>query len=409
MDPVQIEHSNNSVVPTAMTRPLDGTLRDRATATAAPKRLDAMDRLRLEERCPVIVGKAPPQPLEQVKIENAFGFSQVPIGLAGPLTISGKHQDGSFHAPLATVEATLVASCSRGCKAFQASGGIKAAAFREGMIRAPVFRFNTVSDAVEFATAVPQHEPFFRTVAEKTTRFGKLQTMKASIIHNEVHVRFSYTCGDAGGQNMTTIATHTACHAFLKKYAKRYRIIDFVLEGQMASDKKLALINVHDPRGVSVIAWGTISDSTCRKVLGCSTTRLHQFIVSARNGSIRAGMLGDTANASNVVAAMFIACGQDAASVFEGGWAQFITSVDEETKEMTLSMYMPSLPVGSIGGGTGYSTQREALGLLGCWGEGKKWAFAESVAAFALALDVSTAAAMSNDTFSRSHERLARL
>ncbi|KAF2221485.1 hydroxymethylglutaryl-CoA reductase [Elsinoe ampelina] len=368
-----------------------------------------VESLRLTERCPAILGNKAPQPLEQIKIENPIGFAQIPIGLAGPLTITGKSQQGTFFAPLATTEATLIASCSRGCKAFQSKGGIRAAALKEGMLRAPVFRFNTIDDAVSFAAVVPQYADFFRQAAERTTRFGKLISIRPNIIHKEVHIRFSYTCGDAGGQNMSTIATHAACMSFLKKYASTHNIIDFVLEGQMAGDKKLAIMNVDDPRGVSVMAWGSIPDVVCQKVLGTTAARIHKTLTSARAGATRVGMIGDTVNASNIVAAMFIACGQDAGSVFEAGWAQVISSIDEDTGDLTMSIYLPNLPVASIGGGTTYSTQLEALGMLNCAGKDKKWALAETIAAFALALDISTASAMTNDTFSNSHQKIARL
>ncbi|KAF4553961.1 Hydroxymethylglutaryl-coenzyme A reductase-like protein [Elsinoe fawcettii] len=379
-----------------------------ANKTAA-RRERMVETLRLSERCPTILGKKAPQSVDEIKIENPIGFAQIPLGLAGPLTITGKSQQGTFFAPLATTEATLVASCSRGCKAFQARGGIRAAAIREGMLRAPVFRFDTVDDAVSFLATVPQYEDFFRQVAEKTTRFGKLTSIRPYVIHKEVHIRFSYTCGDAGGQNMSTIATHAACMAFLKKYGATYRVTDFVLEGQMAGDKKLAIMNVDDPRGVSVMAWGTIPDEVCKKVLGSSAAHIHKTFISGRAGATRVGMIGDTINASNIVAAMFIACGQDPASVFEAGWSQVITSLDEKTHDLTMSIYIPSLPVASVGGGTTYSTQKEALEMIGCAGKDRKWALAETVAAFALALDISTASAMADDTFSNSHQKMARL
>ena len=85
-----------------------------------------------------------------IKIENTIGFAQVPIGLAGPLTINGHHQKASVVAPFATVESAVIATTARGCKAFQACGGVKAFAMREGMGRAPVFFFDSIDDAVRF-------------------------------------------------------------------------------------------------------------------------------------------------------------------------------------------------------------------------------------------------------------------
>lgn len=125
-------------------------------------------------------------------------------------------------------------------------------------------------------------------------------------------------------------------------------------------------------------------------------------------GAVRGGMLGHNINTSNIMAALFIACGQDAASILEGGWAHLVTELDPVTQDQTLSIYFPSMPLGTVGGGTMYSTQKECLEMLKCYGEGKKLALAETVASFALALDISTLAAMANDTFSQAHKALAR-
>jgi NADP-dependent 3-hydroxy-3-methylglutaryl-CoA reductase len=346
---------------------------------------------------------------KEIRIENCVGFTQVPLGLAGPLQINGQFQNKSVYAPLATVEPTLVASCSRGCKVLQTSGGVHVTVLSEGLSRAPVFGFQSVNDAVRFYHKIPALEARFRASAESTSKHARLVRVDPHIIGTRVHVKFQYTCGDAGGQNMVTIATHQACQDLLTSVtAENFRIIDFQIEGQFASDKKLSWGNVHDPRGVEVLAWVTVSNAASRAVLGCSTDRLRHVISMFHEGGTRNGQMGHNINTANIVAAMFIACGQDAASVLESGWSHLTAELDDMTKELTLSLYFPSLLVGSVGGGTGYPTQKEALELIGCSGAGRKWALAETVAAFALALDISTVSAIANDTFSASHQRLAR-
>ncbi|HKF96161.1 MAG TPA: hydroxymethylglutaryl-CoA reductase, partial [Gammaproteobacteria bacterium] len=47
-------------------------------------------------------------------IEHFTGVMQIPLGLAGPITIRGEHAQGDFLIPLATSEGTLVASYNRG-------------------------------------------------------------------------------------------------------------------------------------------------------------------------------------------------------------------------------------------------------------------------------------------------------
>jgi hydroxymethylglutaryl-CoA reductase len=70
-----------------------------------------------------------------------------------------------------------------------------------------------------------------------------------------VYVKFDYFCGDAVGQTMVTIATQTACNQFLATDAARdLGVKNFVIEGDMASDKKTSWGNVKELRGVQVVA-----------------------------------------------------------------------------------------------------------------------------------------------------------
>jgi hydroxymethylglutaryl-CoA reductase len=129
--------------------------------------------------------------------------------------------------------------------------------------------------------------------------------------------------------------------------ANRFQITDFHLDGQMSSDKKMSWGNVHEPRGVQALAWGTISDAVCQKVLGCTTARLYEVYSRANDGAVRNGQLGQNSNTANIMAALFIACGQDAASVLECGWSQLTMDFERGSQEVTLSLYFPSVAVGT--------------------------------------------------------------
>lgn len=346
----------------------------------------------------------------KIKIENFVGFVKVPVGLAGPLRIrEAEETDDDFFAPLATVEPTLVASCSRGCKALNQCGGVRFHVLDEGMSRAPVFFFSSPEEAVIFAKHLPGLLRRFADDAEETSRYARLQKLTPHIIGCNVHVKFDYSCGDAVGQNMVTIATQQACDRFLQTdTAKELGVRDFVIEGEMASDKKASWGNVKEPRGLQVIAWANLSNTACEKVLGCSTERLYTVLMTMKEGQVRNGQWGSNVNTANITAAMFIACGQDAGSVAEASWSHLTLDYDWKAKDLKLSLFFPSLPVGIVGGGTSYTAQKASLDLLKCREPGKKRRLAGLVAAFALALDVSTAAALANGTFTQSHERLAR-
>lgn len=346
----------------------------------------------------------------RINIENFVGFVRVPVGVAGPLSVRGSEQtNDKFFAPLATVEPTLVASCSRGCKAFNESDGMNFKVLGEGMSRAPVFLFSKPEEAIAFAERVADLERQFAKDAEATSRYVRLQKLTPHIIGSSVHLKFDYSCGDAAGQNMVTIATQAACDRFLKTdAAKALGVKDFIIEGDMASDKKASWGNVRDPRGVRVVAWGELSGEVCERILGCSSERLYKVLMAMKEAQVRNGQWGSNVNTANVVAAMFIACGQDAGSVAEGSWSHLSVDYSSETGSLRLSMFFPSLPVGVVGGGTNYAAQKASLELLKCRGPAMKKRLAGLVASFALALDVSTSAAIANGTFTRSHERLAR-
>ncbi|KAH6879790.1 hydroxymethylglutaryl-CoA reductase [Thelonectria olida] len=376
-------------------------------ASLQPSKADVLRSLAQSFRA---AGDLQQEKINSVRIENCVGFCKVPLGVAGPLRLAGPVYSGEVYAPLATYEATLVASCSRGCKAFNESGGIHIEVLDNHMSRGPVFVFDNPGNAVKFYKALPSLRDAFAQWAEQTSKHIRLQTMKPAVIGSQVHVFCSYNCGSAAGQNMVTKATQNACDMLRQSYGGMYHIRGFLIEGQLASDKKPSWGNVKTARGVEVLVWGTISAAACQNVLGCSPELLYNAQKTLKEGGIRNGQFGSNINTANVIAAMFIATGQDPASTAEASWSHLTADLDPITRALSMSLYLPSLPVGTVGGGTGYGTQNKALEMLQCNGDGggQKERLAGLIAAFCLALDTSTLAAIANDTFTASHMRLAR-
>ena len=346
----------------------------------------------------------------QVFIENFIGYTSVPLGLAGPLRVHGL--DGApedAYAPMATTEAAIIASCCRGCKALNLSGGTHFSGLGSTMSRSPVFQFDSPREAIQFSRRLPDLKDALARSAEATSRHARLQNLTSYITGSDVYVRFDYTCGDAAGQNMATIATQHACDWLRNtSFASELKIRNFLIEGNMAPDKKPSWGAVVTPRGVEVVSWAVLSDAACQQALGCTTERLYKTHRLLQEGGIRNGQFGCNVNTANVVTAIFIATGQDVASVAEGAWAHFICDYDFISKSLRISLHMPSLPIGTVGGGTGYATQQEALRIMKCAGRDTKFRLAGIIAAFSIALEISTLAAGASDTFSESHQRLAR-
>jgi hydroxymethylglutaryl-CoA reductase len=98
--------------------------------------------------------------LKDIRVENYIGFTQVPVGLAGPLCLTGLDNiDNLFIdtilVPLATYKPTLMASCLRGYKAFNASSGLNFKVLGDSIFRALVFVFNNPGHTVAFTCIIP--------------------------------------------------------------------------------------------------------------------------------------------------------------------------------------------------------------------------------------------------------------
>ncbi|GAB7091486.1 hydroxymethylglutaryl-CoA reductase (NADPH) [Halorubrum luteum] len=342
-------------------------------------------------------------------IENMVGAVQIPLGVAGPVTIDGGVLSGSRYLPLATTEGALVASINRGCTVLNDAGGATARVTKTGMTRAPVFRVADVAEAEALVGWVRGNEDALREAAESTTSHGELLDVTPYVVGNNVYLRFRYDTKDAMGMNMATIATGEACDVIEAETTASL----VALSGNLCSDKKPAAINAVDGRGRSVAADVEIP----REVV---TDRLHTTpeaiaeINTRKNhvGAAKAGALGFNAHVANAVAALFLATGQDEAQVVEG--ANAITTAETTPDgDLYVSVSLASLEVGTVGGGTKLPTQTAGLEILEVSGGGDPAgsnadALAEAIAAAALAGELSLLAALGSRHLSSAHADLGR-
>jgi hydroxymethylglutaryl-CoA reductase (NADPH) len=124
---------------------------------------------------------------------------------------------------------------------------------------------------------------------------------------------------------------------------------------------------------------------------------------------VLSGTIGVQGHYANGLAALFIACGQDAACVSEAAVGVTRLEIDGEGDGfLYASVTLPNLIVGTVGGGTGLPSQRACLEIAGLAGPGKARAFAEVCAALVLAGELSITAAFCAHEFTQAHARLAR-
>jgi hydroxymethylglutaryl-CoA reductase (NADPH) len=110
---------------------------------------------------------------------------------------------------------------------------------------------------------------------------------------------------------------------------------------------------------------------------------------------------------ANGLAALYLACGQDVACVAESavGATRFELTAQGD---LYASATLPSIMVGTVGGGCGLPSQRACLDILALPEENSAQALAEIAAALCLAGELSIIGALCSGDFSRAHRLLAR-
>jgi hydroxymethylglutaryl-CoA reductase (NADPH) len=338
-------------------------------------------------------------------IENFIGTVRVPVGLAGPLRVNGAHALGDYYVPLATTEAALVASYSRGSVVITEAGGCSCAVLNEGVSRAPGFAFATLGEAAAFVAWASMSFPAFKEAAGKTTMHGELVDMQLNVEGNNVHAQLEFMTGDAAGQNMVTIAAEAICAHIVEHSPVRPRY--WFVEANMSGDKKATTHSFMTVRGKKVSAEVNIPASLIEGRLHTTARAMADYARMSVLGGVMSGSIGVQGHFANGLAALFVACGQDAACVAEA--AVGVTRFEvREDGGLYAAVTLPNLIVGTVGGGTQLPTQRACLEILGLAGSGHARAFAEVAAGLALAGELSIIGALSAGQFTRAHQRLAR-
>ena len=344
--------------------------------------------------------------------ENFIGATQIPLGVTGPLKIRGRwvKEDEILYVPMATTEGALVASVNRGCRALHDAGGAVTRVEDVGITRAPVFRSSGIEETQTFLDWVRDNEEEIRRVCEATSGHLKLVDIKPQTLGTSIYLRFRFKTGDAMGMNMATIA----CDRVVRDLIEPNTDVQCVaLSGNYCVDKKPSAINFLEGRGKKIYAEVTLDAATLAKTLKTDAQALVE-VQYRKNlmGSIAAGSMGYNAHFANVLAAVFVATGQDVAQVVEG--AMGVTSVEMRGPDgVFASVYLPDVPLGVVGGGTALGPQREALSMLDVApqpdapGAGAL-RFAEILGATVLAGELSLLAAFSSGDLAGAHERLGR-
>ena len=338
-------------------------------------------------------------------IENYIGTLVVPVGLAGPLRVAGTAARGDYHFPLATTEAALVASYSRGARLITQAGGCAAAVLAEGVTRSPGFAFRSLAEAARFAAWAESQTAAFGAAAATTTAHGRLTGVRAAVEGNHVYLDLEFSTGQAAGQNMATLAADAILRDIAARTPMRYRRA--FLEANHSGDKKAAALAFARVRGKRVAAEVRIARALVAERLSTTPERMAEYWRMAAIGGVLAGTIGVQGQFANGLAALFLACGQDVACVAESAVGVTRLEVSEDGG-LYAAVTLPGVIVGTVGGGTALPSQRACLDLLGDGGPLDARALAELCAALALAGELSLIGALCAGDFARAHAQRAR-
>jgi len=342
-------------------------------------------------------------------IENLIGSTQIPLVIAGPVTVKGDFATDEFYLPLATSEGALVASVNRGCNVINKSNGADVVILKNEQTRSILFKVSSVKETKKFSNWVKNNFDDLKKIGEKDEKFLIIKDIEVYVVGLNIWLRVKADTKDAMGMNMITIASKKIADYVIENYGN----ITFVSEtGNLCVDKKPSAMNLINSRGKKVIASVNISDKIIKEVLKTTSDKLIEMNYRKNLlGSAASASLGFNAHFANIIAAMFISTGQDVAHTVDGSLG--FTTVEKNDNGVNFSITLTCLHVGTVGGGTGLKTQKECLDILNVAGPGnppgnnsKK--LAEIIATAVLAGEISLLGALCSKDLSISHSKLNR-
>ncbi|HAI98393.1 TPA: 3-hydroxy-3-methylglutaryl-CoA reductase [Candidatus Peribacteria bacterium] len=345
---------------------------------------------------------------EENNCEQMFGHVPIPVGAAGPLTVrfsSGQRAD--VFLPLATTEGALVASVNRGCKALSECDGVRTSSIRHGVTRSIALRMQNAKCKMQNAERqLHKSAKTWKAVGEATSKH--LHILSYTIDRHSPYLFLTIACDtdEAMGMNMVTIAAD-AIGKWIEQHIGELEMV--TVAGNVDSDKKPSERTHRLGRGYEAGAEAIISEEVLSSHLKTTASALLKVAKAKLTvGSKVAQAIGANLHAANVIAALYLATGQDAAHVVEGSLAD--TVVTKADRGIRISVRLPSLLVGVRGGGTSLPAQNQCLKLIlkPKTRIHPSAQLAEIIAAAVLAGELSLLAAQATHTLASSHKKLAR-
>ncbi|MBL8860583.1 MAG: hypothetical protein JNK02_01105 [Planctomycetes bacterium] len=345
-----------------------------------------------------------PVPLESArgKIENLVGYAQVPLGIAGPLRVDLTVGRREVYVPMATTEGALVASHARGMRLLAAGGWVRARVLGEGLTQNPILVYANAEQAHGAGEKALAYADELAVIVKRTTSHGALVALRPEAIGRRLVLNLVFRTADAIGINMAARAADIVSD----ELARRTGALERYVHGQDV-EKRASSRTLVEGRGRRAVADATIPRAALEELARTTPEKMVAALRSYALGFAQLGTQNWLVQAANGLSAVFLACGQDVAYVTESATG-FLDFDLTPAGDLYASAHLPSILVGTVGGGSGQGTAAECLDLLGVRGTGGANTFAEILAAVVLAGDLSLMAAFTAHEFVEAHERLGR-
>ncbi len=335
-------------------------------------------------------------------IENMIGFAQVPLGLAGPLCVDTSAGWREVYVPMATNEGALVASHSRGMRLLGAGGGARSRVLKQGLTQNPMLVYPDAAAATRAGQLVCELLPQWREELAQRSQHGALTDARAQVLGRRLILRLEYTTGDAIGINMAAQSADFCSRSL----AQHSAALACYVHGQDVEKRANARALI-EGRGRSVVVDATIPRAALAALARTTPEALVDLHRTYCLGFAQLGTQNWLVQSANGLAAVMLACGQDVAYLPECATG-FLDLERTNAGDLYASATLPSLLVGTVGGGSQKGTAAACLEILGCSGDGHGNTFAEILGAVVLAGDLSLLAAFASHEFVAAHERLGR-
>src|SRR6185295_13910448 len=232
----------------------------------------------------------------------------------------------------------LVRSYERGMMTLTRAGGATARVLIDENRVSPVFRFEDVAAAVDFARGLSECFGEIKAAAESTTRHGRLLRLEPQALGREVVVHFCYSTADAHGMNMIVKATNRACRWLVEQG----RVRGYYIFSGAESEKRASGSLFAGGKGKKVLAGACIPARLVHAYLHTTTEQLADVWQRTVLGHLQTGTLGYNGHFANGLAALFIACGQDVANLANSAVGITVFECTQEG-DLHASVTLPSL------------------------------------------------------------------